>query len=197
MKEEYSKELLTTIDSVVERLRQEELLANEDIHKDEYDAYRVLRKEGWVIISEMQFGDISYVNKSDDFKAKLAGGTFSEQYFREKEQLSSFKNINITANNSNVAVGSCIQQNFNMSNFDNAINEIERSEELTDVQKQEIIELFNDLKNAEKDHYTIAGTLFKQLARWSDSISKIGSAIASIYLKYQSQTQPFIDQINT
>jgi len=192
MKEEYNEELLSKIDNVVEKLKERKDLANEEIQKDEYEAYYVLEKEKWAKISYLFNDDINTVSQSDTFMGKLAGGKFSEQYRREKRSSSS---VTITANNSNVAFGSNITQSLNISNYDTAIKEIEQTDKLTEAEKIEITELFNDLKDAQANNQSVGKKLLRQLAKWSSRIGNIGLAVASIYRKYQPQIDLLIDSI--
>lgn len=118
----------------------------------------------------------------------LAGGTFTERYYRNQEKNSKIQAItyNIEANNSNVAIGNQNNQNLtiSISLFEKAIEQIKSENDLSDEEKEELIDLFSDLKTAEINQQSIGNTLLKKLAKWGEKIIHLGGSLASIYQTY-------------
>ena len=187
MEEQYTQEQLKILDEILERFLKEYCISN--IPDEDIWAYKVLEKEGAVKCEAGQFEKLLYATKNENnFDMYLAGGTFTERYYRNQEKNSKIQSItyNIEANNSNVAIGNQNNQNLtiSISLFEKAIEQIKSENDLSDEEKEELIDLVSDLKTAEINKQSIGNTLLKKLAKWGERIIHLGGSLASMYQAY-------------
>ena len=78
------KELLKTIDNVVEKLESKGFLTGADINPLEYEAYCILEKDGWIKPTRglLPHEEYLFISKTHLFDSKILCGTFSERYYR-------------------------------------------------------------------------------------------------------------------
>ena len=192
MEEQYSQEQLEQFDEIIERLSKGQTI---DVNDYPQSVYAILAKKGW-ISDKNRYNPSCYYSilQGHDFDGLLAGGTFSKRYFERKRSNAQSIIYNVNAHNSNVSIGNQNNQvlNVSISLFENAIEEIQKNTDLSNEDKEELIDLFGDLKTAGTNQQPISTTVLKKLARWGERIIHLGGSIAAIYQTFYPLIQPYL-----
>lgn len=149
---------------------------------------KILEADGW--INAHWPDQLNYpikIEKSNSFSVKLANGNYSEKEELEKENSEPLRIVNnIIATNSNIAFGNSapVIQTININHIteliEKAIKETKQSNDIQLAEKEEIIELLNDLNISIKQGSEPPKSITKRLAYYGEKVVTIGASILTI-----------------
>ncbi len=127
------------------------------------------------------------IKRSDSFLVKLANGNYAAKAEFEKESSEPLRIVNnITATNSNLAIGNTASVNQTINKIKikklihKTIKETEQSKDITLVEKEEIIELLKDLSNSVQQGHEPPKSVLKRLTYFGEKVITVGASILTI-----------------
>ncbi len=199
MDELYSSILLAQLDEIILILSKDKMITGDRYPRVCFD---ILEKETWVENQRYENGNIIVAMQGKNFSILLAGGTFSERYNRKVEFSKSrgvtkhYNVTNINSPHSTFATGEYIMQTILTGNFqvtiEEAIKQIKQEDSLTASEKNEIIDYFDELKNADFKGEKPVNSTLRGLAKWSEKLITLGGALANIYTVIEPFIAPFL-----
>lgn len=156
---------------------------------------KILESDGWIRAHWLdQLGYPSKIERSNSYRENLANGNYYEREELEKGNSEPLTIINnITATNSNIAIGNTapVIQTINIDHatelIEKAIKETELNNDIQLAEKEEIIELLNDLNNSIKLGYEPPKSIIKRLYFYSEKVVTIGASILTILAAFKGQ----------
>ena len=156
--------------------------------------YKILEADGWINANWLdQLNYPSKIERNNSFRENLANGNYSTKVALEKENSLPLSIVNnITATNSNIAFGNTapviqtININYVTELIKEAIKETEQSNDIQLAEKEEIIELLNDLNNSIKQGYEPPKSIMKKLAYYGEKVITVGASILTILSAFKA-----------
>ncbi len=196
--EDYNEKTLSDLDDIIAKLNKfdsvtiEQYLAESKHSKEEwYGLCQILESKGWVKTCGDKDTEVSIIFKSDYFHGLLLGGNFSERQRKHKAKEILANPISIkTGNYSNVTIGNTgsVTQTITITpEIENCISniaaELERNNAIMQEDREEIIELLENIRESLQDHRKPLNSVMKRLQRYGNTIVAIAPYV-ELLLKY-------------
>ena len=196
--EDYNEKTLSDLDTIVSKLKEkgslqvDEYISELNNDVDYWNALcGILENNKWIVAHRCEEIGVLIIINSESFHTLLLGGNFSERQRKQKVKENQTIPIVVNAgNNSNIAIqntGSVTQTITITPEIENCISniaaELERNNAIMQEDREEIIELLENIRESLQDHRKPLNSVMKRLQRYGNTIVAIAPYV-ELLLKY-------------